>query len=167
MKKIILLLFSIAILAPDMAYGAGIAVSPAKIELEAVANGKALAKLTVTNPTADVQLFEVYPDDFSNMFKANPASFTLEAGGKKLVAITFEDSNKNPKKLQTNISVVAKPLVESRFQANSGVKIPITVTLNPSSKREFPVWVPLLFASMVLIALLVYSKFRCNSQSLR
>jgi len=139
MKKLLLVLVAVA---PLAAAAAGIQVSPSKLKLEIATNNPASAELTVGNPTADVQLFEVYPDDFAGIISANPASFTLEAGAAKTVRIiVFSGKLKDEETLATNISILAKPLADSRFQANSGVKIPIIISsIKPVEKNRLFSW---------------------------
>jgi P pilus assembly chaperone PapD len=139
MKKLLLVLIAVA---PLAAAGAGIQVSPSKLKLEIAADNPAAAELAIGNPTADVQLFEVYPDDFAGIISANPSSFTLEAGAAQTVRITvFPGKLKGEETLATNISVLAKPLADSRFQANSGVKIPIIISsMKPAQNRRLIFW---------------------------
>ena len=129
--KNFLILILIFILLPVLSQAAGLQVSPSKIDIVLEANKSASKELIVTNPTADVQIFEVYPDEFSEIIKANPASFTLEAGGRKTVIITanINTAENTSQVLKTNLSVVGKPLIETRLQANTGVKIPLSIII--------------------------------------
>lgn len=130
MKNFLILILA-SILLPALSQAAGIQVSPSKIDFILEANKSAFQELIVANPTVDVQVFEVYVDEFSEIIKANPASFTLEAGERKVVIITahFTDIENVSQILKTNLSVVSKPLVETRLQANTGVKIPLSVSV--------------------------------------
>ncbi len=133
MKKILtitLLLF------PLFVSAAGIQVSPSKLDLEGEAGKSLSAEITVSNPTSDIQLFEVYPDDLEDVVSADPKSFTLEAGAKKIVKITA--SSQTPGILKTNLSVVSKPLADSRFNADTGVKIPIEITAAEKADSSVP-----------------------------
>ena len=130
MKNFLIL---ILILFPVLSQAAGIQVSPSKMNFTVEIGGSSVFKeLVVVNPTADVQVFEVYPDEFSEIIKANPASFTLEAGARKIVIVKVDPANiEGPSKiLRTNFSVLGKPLIETRLQTNTGVKIPTSVTIN-------------------------------------
>lgn len=68
----------------------GVKVNPPKLEITARLNESVSHEITVANPTSDVQIFKVYPDDFADIIKANPSSFTLEAEAKKTVTISIE-----------------------------------------------------------------------------
>lgn len=127
-KRILLVtIFSLGILLPSTTIAAGIQVTPEKLDFEV--NKTQTKEIVVANPTADVQLFEIYPDDYDSSIKANPASFTLEAGARKKVLITV-DSAKLVGVTSTNLSIVSKPLADSKIQVNAGVKIPINITTN-------------------------------------
>lgn len=125
MKKIWLLV----LLIPALASAAGIDVSPATIDLAVNKDETAEETIVVANPTADVQIFEIYADDFKNLFTFAPASFTLEAGERISVRLSFDPKPTNSALLSTNISVLATPLADSKFNANTGVKIPTTVRI--------------------------------------
>ncbi|PIR97573.1 MAG: hypothetical protein COT91_00660 [Candidatus Doudnabacteria bacterium CG10_big_fil_rev_8_21_14_0_10_41_10] len=134
MKKILL---TILIFFPLTAHVVGIQVSPSKIDLEGEVGKPSSAEITVSNPTADIQLFEVYPDDLENIFSVEPKSFTLEAGIKKTVKITA--TSQTPGIMKTNLSIVGKPLADSRFNANTGVKLPVSMLFLPAQKSTLPV----------------------------
>ncbi len=153
-----LILILILILFPVLSQAAGIQVSPSRIDFVLETNKSMSKELIVANPTADVQIFEVYPDEFSEIIKANPASFTLEAGGRKIVTVTaypviIENTSQI---LKTNLSVVGKPLIETRLQANTGVKIPLSIVIEhvvietESNKRISP---RLFYAILIVVAL--------------
>lgn len=132
MKRIFVIVF---ILLPLLAQASGIKVSPSRIDIITEINKPMSGELIVVNPTADVQIFEIYPDEFPEIIKANPASFTLEAGAKKTVAVTaYPAAAENVSRvLRTDLSVVGKPLIKTRLQTNTGVKIPITVVVGRSA----------------------------------
>jgi hypothetical protein len=118
-------------LLPVVTSAAGIEVSPAKLNLDAKT---AKAELIVANPTADVQIFHIYADDFEERIKLSPQSFTLESGARKVVVVTIIEPSENLKQtgvFATNISIIGKPLAEGTFSVATGVKIPITI--NPGS----------------------------------
>ena len=130
MKNFLIL---ILILFPVLSQAAGIQVSPSKMNFTVeIGDSPVFKELVVVNPTADVQVFEVYPDEFSEIIKANPASFTLEAGARKIVIVKVDPADiEGPSKiLRTNFSVLGKPLIETRLQTNTGIKIPTSITIN-------------------------------------
>lgn len=112
---------------------AGIEVSPAQIEFSFPEKmTEKTVQITVANPTADVQVFEVYADDFTQSFTIQPASFTLESGARKTLAITLKKSQLPSQAnlgLAGTISIVGQPLAEGRVNVGTGIKLPFTVTL--------------------------------------
>lgn len=156
MKKLLLFL---SILVPTITSASGIEVTPSKLELKVTSTNSASATLTIANPTADVQVFEIYPDDFAEIILASPQSFTLESGVRKVVTITVKP-NKDGKAsqiLQTNLSILAKPLADSRFQANTGVKVSLSITsVKDKSPEPLPRWI---FYAYVAAAVAGFSIF--------
>lgn len=147
MKKSIFILFFLFL--PRLAYAAGVEASPSKLEISA-SGSSVSAELFVRNPSADVQLFEVYVDEFSENLKINPASFILEAGESKKIAIIFNAQQNKDAIIKTNISVVAKPMTDSTFQFNSGIKIPLTITVGLTS-GIFYWWYYAIMAAVAII----------------
>lgn len=155
MKKIFYILFFLFLLFPHSVIAAGVEASPSKLELR-TSGSNVKAELSVRNPSADVQLFEVYPDEFGEDIKILPESFVLEAGSSKAVAISYVAKNGKEKIIKTNISVVARPLSESRFQFNSGIKIPITIIVDVKAQL-IPWWIyAIAIALIILGALFIY-----------
>lgn len=122
---------------------AGIQVSPSKLQIQETKS----AQLVVANPTGNVLLFEIYPDEFKENIKINPESFTLEAGARK--TITVENIKKTTGTLVTNISVVSRALADSELQANTGVKIPLIIEQGKSLKNPYE---PFLVIASILLA---------------
>lgn len=155
--KNFLILVLVLILFPFLSQAAGIQISPSKIDFVLEADKLASKELIVANPTADIQIFEVYPDEFSEIIKTNPASFTLEAGERKVVTVTARSSAKEniSQVLKTNLSVVSKPLVETRLQANTGVKIPLSIVMEDIIvKNESHIISPKLFYAILIVVAL-------------
>ena len=142
------------ILQPLFAFAAGIQVSPARLDFTVAANRQTSQTLTVVNPTADVQLFEVYADNFTESVKTSPASFTLEAGAKKTVTVTVNfDSQNSNRILSTTLSVVGKPLLGSQqFSVGTGVKIPLSITQTAQTE---PAKIPKAEMELTLAMLLI------------
>src|SRR3989338_6472285 len=124
------IIIAVSLLLPGTALAAGLSVSPARLDFE-LSDGRKLSKnIIVINPTADVMIFEVYPDEFANIISVNPESFTLEAGSRKEVMITVNIKNiGESQNISTNISVVGKTLAESKINVATGAKIPITINI--------------------------------------
>ena len=142
MKKLIILITLTLLIPFPMVIAAGLQVSPAKLDFTVNNKSQTSQTITVVNPTTDVQVFEVYADDFANVIKAQPESFTLESGTRKTVKISVDGQNlKTNQSLATNLSVVGKPLADNKFSVGAGAKIPITITPAASAKPKTPYWV--------------------------
>ena len=128
MKKLALniTLLAIAALTLSSVKAAGISVSPRELELSANVGETVSGKLTVKNPSNEVSLFEVYPDELEKIIKASPSSFILEAGESREVVIQITPYESGV--FKTNISVVGTPVSKAAFNAGSGVKIPLGIT---------------------------------------
>jgi hypothetical protein len=59
------------------------AVFPDRLNL----NISGFQTLSITNPSQDVLLFEVYADEFKDLIEITPKSFTLESGAQKKVKV--------------------------------------------------------------------------------
>ena len=145
----------LSLLSPALADAAGIEVTPAQLTIKTAPGKTADGELEVRNPTVDVQVFEVYPDNFAESLAVEPQSFTLEAGTKKTVKVILRRPLEANQKLQTDISVVTHALSTSALQANSGIKIPLTVEVGQKSFFGIPrAWFftgTALYAAVVLI----------------
>lgn len=138
------------LLLPITAIAAGLQVSPSKLEMSVT--GKPVATtLVVVNPTADVQLFEVYVSDFDKLITLRPASFTLQSGQRQNVAVsvnpTYMPSGSGM--VSTDVSIVGRPLAQSNVPVGTGVKVPLTVTL---STRRVPTTQQLVYAFAIVVA---------------
>lgn len=166
--KILTLPFCILIFEFSICTAAGIEISPARFDLSLNREEKLTSQINVANPTPDVQIFEIYADDFAEQFVFNPQSFTLESGARKTVemiisppAFRLTDS----RIFSTTISVLARPLAESRFTANTGVKIPITMVFESSIQQATPLLYQIV-GLVITLALVVYLSCFRHSGSL-
>ena len=107
------------------AQAVGLQVTPSEIQIQSYSGQLGEKEIIVKNPSTDVGLFEIYPDDFESQILFEPSSFTLESGESRSVLIKtkFRDAGI----FKTNISVVVKPFSENTLNAAGGLKIPISV----------------------------------------
>lgn len=104
----------------------GIGAVPAELHINTRVGKDARERIIVQNPSSAVSLFDVYPDEFTDVIRVIPSSFVLEGGKEREVTVRV-----SPKKtgiIQTALSVVGKPLSENEFGASAGVKVPIVIT---------------------------------------
>jgi len=109
-------------------FAIGLKVKPNELNMQGTMGSVVRREIVVENPDNNVALFEVYPDNFSDWILVKPASFTLESG--KSQKVILEVKAKETGVFFTDISVVAKPLADSRLAVNSGVKIPCHITIS-------------------------------------
>lgn len=142
-------LFSLIIFTPLAVYSAGLSVSPSRLDIHSYVDSENSTSITVSNPTDEVSLIEVYPDDFRSIISVSPQSLTLEAGESQKVIVTIVPQQAGV--LSTYLSVVSRPLGDRSFKAGSGIKIPLEIQAVHTS-RSWPWW---LYAVTILdIALL-------------
>ena len=173
------------LLTPVSVLAAGLSVSPGALEFKIAAGEKASQTLVVANPTADVLVFEVYPDEYEELINVTPQSFTLESGARKEVLVTvdahsssfkkrkiltgepvepqnFKDSLTLPQAqgsknqiLSTNISVIGSALAEGQNNVGAGAKVPLTISV--SGDPQSPInKTPLIIFGVVVTAALAY-----------
>jgi len=131
MKKLGIITFLGIVLVASTSVGAvGLSVSPKELKVSSRANETVNYSLTVKNPSGEVSVFEVYPDDLTSIIKTTPSSFILESGEEREVLVQVRARGDGI--FKTDISVVATPVAKGSFNAGSGVKIPIQISVGES-----------------------------------
>jgi hypothetical protein len=125
--KLKLLVLATLLALPLTAGAVGVAVYPAEVTVTAPSDTQTTTRIKVSNPSSDVAVFEVYPDEFEPIIKINPSSFTLESSEERQVTVTI--SPREIGQLHTSLSVVGRPMASNVFQAGSGVKVPLAITV--------------------------------------
>lgn len=154
--KIKPILIVAGILSPLLVYAAGIQVAPSELNFVLKEADLVEKQLVVANPTSNVQVLEIYPDEYEKLIVPHPASLTLEAGERKMVKITVEASKADLKmgqSLATNLSVIARPLSDNGLTVNAGVKIPVRITLKQTPLNNYNLnllWAAALLAIIVI-----------------
>ncbi|MBI3589175.1 MAG: hypothetical protein HY093_02050 [Candidatus Liptonbacteria bacterium] len=128
------LILASCLLSPVAVKAVGLQVTPSEINIQSQSGQPASAEILVKNPSPEVGLFEVYPDDFENMIFPSPASFLLESGESRsvLVKTQFREAGI----FKTNLSVVSKPLSDSSLNALGGLKIPISIEIKKPANQN-------------------------------
>lgn len=122
MSKFIL---GVLLFIPSFAMGTGISVSPQRLEFKFPLQEPS-KEITVANPSAEPQFFEIFADDYESAFQIIPKNFTLQAGERQTVTVSVDGSKFN-RIVSANLSIVAKPLNQNPLQINTGVKLPIAI----------------------------------------
>lgn len=108
---------------PLTTFAIGLAVSPSSLELEGTPGETVEMTLTVENDSDEVAYFETYPDAFEPIFEVSPESFTLEAKESRTLIVRAQAEQNGS--FSTELSVVARPLADSAYQAAGGIKVPL------------------------------------------
>lgn len=128
MKKIILVIFAIVLWWPNLALALGIEANPTSLKLITNSKGEAESTVTIANPSTEPGLFALSIDDNKEWYKIEPAEVRLEAGERRTVKINVRADKVGQH--STWLSVVGYPLDTRAFKAGSGVKIPVSLTVN-------------------------------------
>ena len=120
------------LLAISHAYAIGITALPSELNVKTPRGTEAVARLTIQNPSREVAVFEVYPDDLDAMIMPIPSRFTLESAESRTIEIKFTPKQEGI--YTTNLSILARPLTDPLLGIGSGVKIPITFTVTAPQK---------------------------------
>lgn len=134
-KKILLILIIFSFLVTGSVEAVALKVSPTEIKIETEPRVLTKEEIIVENSGNNVALYEVYLDNFSDWIKVKPESFTLES--REFKKVVLEIKNEKEGIFSTLISVVAKPLSQREFKANSGVKIPLEIRISEKEKIPF------------------------------
>ncbi len=111
--------------------GSGVSVSPGKVEITGEV-GKAKGEIIrVKNPSTDVSLFSIYPDEMEEEVRAIPSSFVLEGGAEREVMI--EARPKRDGVLAGTLSVRAEALSKEVLGGAAGIKIPVRLEVTKAS----------------------------------
>lgn len=121
MKKLFFAIIITGISLAGSTRAVGLSVAPSELAVKGSAGTPFSGRLTVTNTSSGVAVFEVYPDEMQSMITAAPASFVLESGGSKDVEVRMAAAD--PGSYKTMISVTASPLSASGFRAGAGIKV--------------------------------------------
>ena len=147
-KKILLATIFIFLSTTSIAQAVGVSVTPSKILLNAQVNQPIKTQISIKNPSGVVGIYDVYPDEYLDIIKITPSSFTLEAGEFKTVELAIKPQTSEI--FTTNISIVAQPLSPRDFQANSGLKVPLEVRVSESTQKSVSWFRFLTFTNIIL-----------------
>jgi len=158
-KCIVLLVVSLLI--PQLVLAVGIGVQPTSLNLSANAQGEASGKITISNPSAEPGLFTVSADDLASQFSFNPTEVRLEAQESKVINVIFH--SKQAGRWATNLSVVGYPLDTRSFNAGSGLKVPINLTVEKVSGSVLLIYIIIGASLVLLIGFLIFKYWRRRS----
>ena len=117
---------------PVTAYTIGISATPSTLTIKTTVNREGMARFTVSNPSGEVGLFEVYPEDFEAFITVIPSRFVLEAGEKREVLARVK--RRETGALRTTIAIEAQTLGVPSFGVGGGVRLPFTIEVSVGSR---------------------------------
>lgn len=153
MRKIFLSFFFLFIFAaPLSAAAVGISVTPSGLIYYLPAKNRVTKIITVTNSFTNPQIYEVYSDELTDLIAITPGSFRLEPGEKQEVQIAV--AGKNSGSFATFISVVATDINRRQFNAATGAKIPLQITVltpTPTFFQKNLIWFIIIICFLILL----------------
>ena len=142
----------------NIARATGVSVSPGDVYIKGEAGKTKTEILRVKNPSADVSLFSVYPDEMEDVVRVIPSSFVLEGGAEREIVI--EARPKEEGVATGMLSVRAEAISKEVLGGAAGVKIPVRLESVKASPylanflyavSKGGVWI-LLFAGLLMFA---------------
>jgi hypothetical protein len=116
--------FFFASFLPLAVHAIGISVSPATLKVQTDIGKEGSARFTVSNPSKEVGLYSVYPEEFEKFITLIPRSFTLEAGESREVIVTGKWREGGI--IRTVIAVEAERLGAPALPVGGGVRLPFS-----------------------------------------
>ncbi|MDD5749243.1 MAG: hypothetical protein PHO91_00450 [Patescibacteria group bacterium] len=134
---------------PLAAAALGLSVRPAQLEI--IVPDKSAASLSIKNISLEPMSISIYADAFATELKINPSELSLMPEESAAVEVAFAGSRDQGGVKKTNLSILARSLDQKRFNAASGLKIPLTIYF--PAKVLF--WTKYLFIATLLFGVLL------------
>lgn len=109
----------------------GISASPAALSIRTTIGKEGAARFTVSNPSREVGLFEVYPEEFEKSITLIPNRFVLEAGAKREVTVLANGRESGA--IRTVIAIEAQPLGVPAAGVGGGIRLPFYLETSAKS----------------------------------
>ncbi len=130
-SKLLLVGLLLFLLVPYELLAIGVSVSPATISAHAVLGKEGSSRFIVSNPSKEVGLFEVYPEEFEEAITLIPSRFVLEAGEKREVLVRAKRHQVGI--VRTVIAVEAQSLGVPALGIGGGVRLPFLIEVREGS----------------------------------
>ena|SRR3989338_1305125 len=131
-SSILALSVSVILSIPWMVSAIGISATPATLAIKTTVNREGMARFIVSNPSIEVGLFEVYPEEFEEFITVIPSRFVLEAGERREVLARVK--RREVGTLRTTIAVEAQPLGVPSLGVGGGVRLPLSLEVSGESR---------------------------------
>lgn len=161
MKKIRTLIFLGALVVfwmPITASAIGVSATPATLSVKAESGKEGIARFIVSNPSKEVGLFEVYPEEFEESFILVPSRFVLEAGEKREIIVRAR--RREVGIIRTAIAIEAEQLGIPSLGVGGGIRLPFSLEVRVAHNSLAAVLqsdVAPTFITLVLTALVLLS----------
>lgn len=161
-KKIIFSLLIVFILFPLSSQAVGLEINPAELNINVPQTAN--SKINIKNISPEAIAIKVSADNFADKIILIPQELTLLPQESAVVEVRVNFLPTSKKLLATNISVVGQSLDKKSFNAASGLKIPLAITILP------PWWAQLGILSLgaavllLILSILIYMRLRKKAQ---
>ena len=148
----------------ETALAAGVSVKPDKLSFIIRAGEEEEKSVVVENISDRPVIYNLYVDEMEDQIFLAPANFRLEVGEKRQVKV--KASPRAAGLFATNLSIVTQDLDRRTFNVATGVKVPLTLQVAPSTAFVLTAWlsktavfsIPILLAAIVILAILLFRK---------
>ncbi len=132
----------------DNAGAVSIGIKPKEIKTSVSICEQKTIEVLIKNTGQEPAMYKVFTDSYTDNIKIKPDIFKLESREEKVLKVIFKF--RLPGKVDTNLSVVARPLDINGVAASPGVKIPVNINIGFSRVMFF-----LAFALLLLVICLI------------
>ncbi len=137
---------------PLDALALGLAVEPASLEISYPQNKQ--EQLKITNISSEPIFVKVQADALVENIKIDPKEFNLLPEETMLVNLDLAFSQRDSLLQKTNLSILSQALHPNSFNAISGIKIPLTISIEELSSLFK--WLSLALAFVILLLILFF-----------
>ncbi|OHA21828.1 MAG: hypothetical protein A2849_02760 [Candidatus Taylorbacteria bacterium RIFCSPHIGHO2_01_FULL_51_15] len=119
------------LLFPILALAIGVSVTPPTLSIRMTRDEEGTARFLVSNPSKEVGIFDVYPEEFEKFITLYPSRFVLEAGEKREVLVRAK--RRDVGLIRTAIAIEAAPLGVPTPSVGGGIRLPFSLDVRASS----------------------------------
>jgi len=110
----------------------GVSATPAVLNVRAPQGQEAVARFVVANPSKEVGIFDVYPEEFESSIVLTPSRFVLEAGERREVIVRAKRHDLGI--VRTVLAVEAQPLGLPAQGIGGGVRLPFSYEVTEKTR---------------------------------
>lgn len=133
-------------------FAAGLGIFPAEYLAQVTEGDLETFTIEVFNTAREPGMFHVYADEQIAWFVISPEQFRLDPDSSERVKVIVQPDA--PGKHIVNLSVVGRSLERQSFNAASGLKFPVTLTVAAGNANELA-WLHIIFGTAALATVVV------------